>query len=344
MNAIEIDLKKSNIDWNSVVKSVSEGTIYQTTYWADYVKGNDGVNPLFFIVQDDDGKILGSLLAHEETIFRRFLKYGVLGNLLFKMANKRKTALTWHYGPLIYDKSRFDEIFSTLLKKVEASARERRMLFLKNISFPIHGDDIYFKRAEKIFHEQNFNDSQNVTIFVPLAKDEDALWKSLKNSARKVLKKTDEGSLEIGPLKKEELEEYYSLLRESRRRVGIEMPPTYPNRYMWEAMNKDGNHLDVFSVRKDGRLLAAIGITCFNGIVFETGPAQANFCLQNRIYANDILKWEVIKRYSKESRVYDLSGIPREIKSEKERGQAQFKEKWGGYKVAYKYFSKSLIS
>jgi lipid II:glycine glycyltransferase (peptidoglycan interpeptide bridge formation enzyme) len=245
---------------------------------------------------------------------------------------------------LVYDKGNFNEIFISFLKGIEKIAKKQGIILLKDISYPIHGGHIYAKSAPRILLDRSFSPNERATIFVDLAKPEDALWHSLKNSARKTINKSSNSNFEIGFMGKEQLNEYYNLLCESRKRVDVELPPTYPNEAMWNGLGADSGHLKVFSVRMNGGLLAAIGIVSFNGIIFETGPAQSDYSFNAKIYANDILKWEVIKWGSKNNnRIYDLSGIPAEIKNEKHQRQRQFKEKWGDQIVRYQSYYKLLF-
>ncbi len=343
MRIIELNPKEKNIDWNGLVGSLPEGTIYQTTYWGDYIRGKEKTEPIFLIAEDDSGNIVGSLLAYETPIFSKLLKFNRLGNILFNFINKKKIAITWMYGPLIYNKNRFDEIFVSFLKEIEIIARKRGVLFLHNISYPIHGDDIYFKRAHLNFYERGFSSREKATIFVDLTADLETLWENFKNSAKKAIKKCSDPSIKIEVMVKENLKEYYNLLCESRKRVGVEIPPVYPNEMIWNNLGGEKGCLDIFCVRKDALLLGAIGGILFNGIVFETAPAQSTLSFQKKIYVNDILKWCLIKNAKlKNARLYDLCGVPSHPRNITEIKQKQFKQKWGGKEISYRFYYKCL--
>ncbi len=327
MEVREVALEQEGLDWNALVASVKEGTIYQTTYWADYIRRNEGGESVFLIARNDRGDIVGSLLAFGTVSFRWLLRYGILGGILYRLFNSKKIAMTWLYGPIVYDKERFEDVFSSLIDGVEKIAKKRGVLFLRAASYPIHGDGVYFQRAPRILSTKGFKERQMATIFLKLEKDEEELWKGLKNSARKAIKKSSSIGVDAGFLGREELKGYHDMLCESRKRVGIELPPTYPNEAMWDCLGGDDDRLKIFCVKDGGRLLAAIGITSFNGIIFETGPAQSNYSYDNKIYGNDILKWEVIKwGWENKSRLYDLSGISPEVKNEKEKGKCNLRK------------------
>jgi len=52
--------------WNSLVQSVPEGTIFQTKYWADYLKEWARVEPIYLTVRNKENKVVGILLFFKE--------------------------------------------------------------------------------------------------------------------------------------------------------------------------------------------------------------------------------------------------------------------------------------
>lgn len=329
------------IEWDSQVKSIPEGTIYQTTYWARYLESYPGAKPIFLIAQDEKGNILGSLFLYRTRYFKRLLRYGILGKMIFKLINWLLPAATWNYGPLIYEKSNFDEVFAYFIKEALRIMKKEGIFFLKDATLPIHTDEVYLKRAEKILPDFRFKSRELATIFLDFKKSADGLWNGLKNSARKAIMKNNNLDLTILSMRREDIGAYHELLLESRKRSGIELPPVYPGEIMWDELGQDRQFLQILSVNKGSKLLGAIGILSFNGIIFETGPAQSDYAFENKIYVNDILKWEIIEKgKDMNARLYDLCGIFLYPKKDKEKSLNRFKEKWGGRIVRYKSYSK----
>ena len=101
--------------WNSLIKSAPEGTIFQTTYWADYLKKWISAEPLYLVIKNRNREVVGMLLAFKEA------------NLIYHCAGKRflfpaiwflKKILpvsTFHEGPLILTSQNQPEILQTLL-------------------------------------------------------------------------------------------------------------------------------------------------------------------------------------------------------------------------------------
>lgn len=331
-------------EWDKFVKSVPEGTIYQTTYWVEYIKKKEGTKPILVVAEDEKGSLLGSLLAHEDKCFRKFLRYGLFGRFLFHLVNRKRIIITWRYGPIIYDKSNFETVFDLLLKKIEEIARKRRVLFIKDATYPIHGDAIYFEKAPGLFLKHGFSQHDRETIFVNLNRDENDIWQDFKNSARKAIRKAQEEGIDIRKIGKESLDTYSILLKESRRRSGVELPPVYPDMEMWNILGGERGILDIFAAYKNNELCGAIGILNFNGIVFEIGPAQSRYAFSSKVYTSDILKWYFIQQaHNSGFRLYDLCGISPNPRNEKERSLNQFKNKWGGSNIKYGAFTKTML-
>lgn len=337
------EINPDKINWDLLVKSVPEGSVYQTTYWAKYSQRVTDTKPIFLIALGEKDNILGSLLIYRTNSFRKFLKFGPLGRVLYKDINRLFPIATWRFGPLIYDKLNFDEIFDSILKYAIQISKKKGFLFLKDITIPIHGDSVYQLKGHTFFSNLNFRYKESATIFINLMKDEDELWHNLKNSARKSMKRNNAFDLNISSITKGELSSYYGLLVSSRRRSKIELPPNFPNNDMWEELGGTKNILEVISVKMQDELLGGIGILNFNDILFEIGPAQSDYSYKNKIYVNDLLKWHVIKKAKAYgARIYDLCGIFLNPKSEKEKKLNQFKEKWGGEKIKHRYYYKFL--
>lgn len=344
MNKITVsEVDPREINWDSLIGSVPEGTVYQTTYWARYLEKYAKIKPLFFIAKGEKNEILASLFLYRTNAFKRLLRLGVLGNLASKVINKFIPVFTWNFGPLIYDKYNYDEIFEYFIGDIIRRLSRKGMILLRQISVPIHGDREYMTKAHNILMNLNFCQKQISTILINLRKKESELWANLNHSARKAIKKTDALKLNISLMTREKADDYYRILMESRKRSRIELPPNYPNSIMWDELGGERKILNVISASKDNNLLGAIGILNFNGIIFETGPAQSDYSFKNKIYVHDMLKWLIIKNgKAMGARLYDLCGIFLNPKNEKERNLNRFKEKWGGDKFVYNRYNKFL--
>lgn len=66
------------------------------------------------------------------------------------------------------------------------------------------------------------------------------------------------------------------------------------------------------------------------------GVAHSALALERRLYAGDVIKWDVIRWAGRAGfRRYDLGGVDRAPLDTKAAGIRQFKEKWGGDLAEY---------
>ena len=129
------------------------------------------------------------------------------------------------------------------------------------------------------------------TFLIDLSQDKNALWSGLSHVARRVIKKCEAQHIIVERIKTEEdFKKYYKLLLETRKRLGLGMPPCFPNKLMMGSLQNKGT-IEVFVAKKEGKWLSALGIIGFNGVITEMAVAQSNFSLKNKIYSNDLIKW-----------------------------------------------------
>ena len=105
--------KLSPRNWDQLVASVPEGTIYQTTRWAQFIKQYVGGEP-FFITVHQDTNIVGLLLIHKEGLHQQFLKLYFGATLTVPLSKYLFPTLTWRYGPLVLDKQNTSGILNEI--------------------------------------------------------------------------------------------------------------------------------------------------------------------------------------------------------------------------------------
>ena len=87
--------------------------------------------------------------------------------------------------------------------------------------------------------------------------------------------------------------------------------------------------------------VASITISYFNGYLVEQGISRSILDIENKLYAQELLRWEVIK-WGKQNngRFYDFAGINPEGRTPKEEGIFRNKKKWGGNLINYRTYFK----
>jgi lipid II:glycine glycyltransferase (peptidoglycan interpeptide bridge formation enzyme) len=340
---IKIEVKKEvdKEEWNSLVASVPEGCIFQTTYFAEYLKHSNRITPFYLIAKDEDGEIVGILLCFKSSLAQDFFLHKHLSNFIIPLAKRLMSIISWHYGPVVLDKGNLLEIINIFLKEVDSLAKKENAYLIKNVTFPIYNRSIDFEMIKICFEENGFTTKKWATFLVDLKQPIDTIWKNLKGGAtRTPIRKSLRHGICVRIAKEEDLADYLKILREFRNRAKLGLPPVYPNREMWDIFTEN-NNLKIFLAEKEQNLLAAVPILIYNGMAIQFALARSDFCYNHRIDANDLLQWKVIKFCNgKGYKVYDLVGVSPNPKSDAEKGIYFFKSKWGGEYVEYYMHSK----
>ena len=180
---IKINILQEPIkDWNSLIRSVPEGTIFQTTYWADYMKENSIDEPIYLIAINGNDEIVGLLLL---------VKTSLIPSRFFgKMRMYILSSYFTYYGPLILDKENEELILEKFIEKLNRFARKNHSYSFENIFPPIHGA-LNHEKTTKIYASSKFNATKKSTFLIDLSQDENILWTNIKKNARKAIRKCE---------------------------------------------------------------------------------------------------------------------------------------------------------
>lgn len=333
---IEVSESVDEKQWNSLVKSVPEGTVYQTTYWADFMKEYLKVEPIYLTVKNEDGDTVGAML-----MFKRGHGYGTFFERPFDfitmpLLRKFFPEYTWMYSPIIFDKMHTKETLNFILKEVDKIAKKSFGFSSVNSVIPPYHGDLSMELVDSAFTNAGYTAKPWATFLVDLTQDTEVLWKNLKKTGRKAVKRAEKQGVHVERVKdEEELHDYYMLLKESRDRLGFRTHSFANFSIMWKHLRKN-NCMEVFIAKQADKMIAGLGIIHFNGVLSEIAAAQSNYATENKIYGGDMIKWEIIKwGHENGHRIYDLQGFNPNAEDEKEKGIYQFKEKWGGRYVKY---------
>ncbi|HOU36868.1 MAG TPA: GNAT family N-acetyltransferase [Candidatus Omnitrophota bacterium] len=328
--------------WNSLVRSVPEGTVFQTTYWADYVGSTGYCTPYFCSVKDGDA-YKAVLLFWVEGVNARVRPENKIVGMLGAIAQRMRLSYGyWFYGPLVLDRADAANVLAELLDEVDRFCRTNKLVTMRNIAEPIHDPAAYAgDHASAVYNARAFTRIERATLFMDLRTDVDTAWSRLKKSTRKDVSSCEKHSLTAGLLSADELDEYRAVISENVRRVRADFPPYYPDINMWNALRGAENCLEVMAIKKDGRIMAGAGILDFNGILCHMTSCQTDESYFKKINVNDLLTWEIAKwGISRKRRLYDLTGIPLRPKDRKEQGLRNFKMKWSENIRVYNAYDK----
>ncbi len=316
-------------NWDDVVSSVPEGSIFQSAAWGRYLR-RMGHEVFYLLARDATGLAVGSLLAFGEN--RRSDDRGGEGKPMTRVVKRLSAclfpALRFIGGPLVYDRDRLDEVNDAIILEVNRLGRRRRV-------FQVHGTAPFHGGHQLSSSWTTTASSQWATCLIDLRLPKEQLWKNLHRSARKSVRRAREQGV-VGRRMEDggEIGSYLRLLHQTRHDLGLDMPPAYPDETMWESLGTTG-HLQIFFAEIDGRLCHGLGVLVFNGVLYEIGVARDVAGLVGA-GAGDIVKWDIIRwGTATGQREYDLAGVSPNPLDAKEEGIRRYKEKFGGAYVEY---------
>lgn len=334
---ISIDTRMDASIWDCLLEGSADGNIFQSSRWAAYLCARKSTSH-YYLTARHNGRVVGSLLFSKDYAGSWRLARGpwparALARRLFPL-------ITWMEGPIIYDKENSGPILLSIVEAVRKFAAAQGLGRITGMTFPVEQSLKYKELIISNTSGRRMAFDGRATIMVNLEKTEVELWRALKSSAKKALAKCGEDGVSIRLAENDgDIERYVRMLKETRKRLGLPMPPLYPDEVMWNKLHKAGN-MELFLAEKDGMFLAGLGLLIFNRRMMEIGSAQSTLSLRKRFYPNDAIKWAIIK-WGAENKIrrYDLAGVATSPVDTKERGIRQFKEKWGGRYTEYAFVS-----
>lgn len=191
------------------------------------------------------------------------------------------------------------------------------------------------------FEETGFEKKEWATFIINSSEPVEKLLENVDKSARKIVRRTEEKGVVVKLAESDkELKEYYSLLRSERKTQGFSTVPFWLVKAQWDLLHP--SNYQIFLAMKDGKLLAGMGVIFQDGYMIEVASALSVEARKEHIYANDLIKWNVIKwAHENGIKYYDLAGVdPNSKPGSKEEGIFKFKQKWGGKQFKQFFFSK----
>ncbi len=311
--------------WDAFLLQNELGTFYQTALYADYAEKESGLKP-FFLRAEENGIAQGQLLLLKGSRFQSLLANLPLHSVSTKIARTLLPSFTWVYGPAAQNG---DAAYALLEKAVGISKGKTGACSPHPLSD--------FGGA---FARNGFKASKWATFLVDLRESEESLWGKVDNAARKLVNRTLEQVDVVQVQSEADYDAYHAVVNENRRRNKV-VQYRY-SQSMWKTWREnDCGAVFIAKEKAGGRMLAGLGISSFNGYVNEWGAGTSSYAIENHVYAQDAIKWSVIKwAREKGFRYYDLTGVNPAPANEKEKGIFRFKEKWGGKLVEYGVYTR----
>ena len=313
--------------WNGLVQSNPEGTIYQTTQYAEFVSRYYAALPFFIVVQEN-GAVQGQLVLFRMGRFpdrdaarpwRDYVKTPI--NRLFPV-------FRWDGGPLVLEPAKHRDVISVLLEEVNRLARRQRVFSLEHGAFPVEHGESPLSEAPSGFEQTQWG-----TFVVDLTRPSDVCWDRLKGVARTSIRRAMKMGVEVT----DATHAVASLARCELAHSTAHRLSAWPEAFwstLHEVLGPQGYR--VLGAEYRGRTIAFIPFLVFGASMHLLKPVQDPQCKADKIPAGDLLMWEAIQlgRQLGLAR-FDLSGVSPAPATDAERGILSFKSKWSGDYVRY---------
>ena len=318
--------------WNGHLGGAPHASVYQTFQWASYMEEYFGHGPRFLVCTDADDKIRGMLLLFRSAPQHDLFLERPFGRMAVKALKSAFPVYTWQQGPVLLGASEdWPEVLRLMLEEVKKLCERRR---IGKFTLPMGVDQLL-----PVDDVQGFAYSAWATYLIDLEKPKEDLWRSLRGSARKAVKKAERDGITVETVDGEsgrlELQEFRKASLESR---GTRCPSAESLlvRYRWL---KEIDAEDIYVAKHGDRVVNSLGIWRFNGCLHEFGSNQSPFGRERGLYGGDLIKWRIIEKESdRGARSYDLCGVNPQPATAKEQSIAQFKKKWGGEYAEYRVY------
>jgi len=173
--------------------------------------------------------------------------------------------------------------------------------------------------------------TDKITMYLPLAPDPDALWKSLKSEIRNRVRKAEKARISVSDGGPELLDAFYSVWTVRMRQLGT---PCYPKRLFQGIIDAFAGNTRIFLVYLGQLVIGGAFVYCYNGLVQMRWVATLTE--HNYLSPNVLLYWAVINHYClADASCFDFG------RSTVGSTQHEFKRRWGAQAIQlnYQYWS-----
>jgi hypothetical protein len=314
--------------WNGLVHSNPQGTIYQTTQYAEFVRRYYRAQPSF-IVAEENGAVAGQLVLFRMGRFPDRDAARPWRDHVKTPINRLLRVFRWYGGPLVFEPAERMNVLSAILDHVNLLARRQQVVRLEHGALPFDEGGSILPAVPKGFEQTEWG-----TFLIDLTQPNDVCWGRLKgNSARRSVRR----AMKLG-VRVTDATGAADLLAQCDLAHGAAYHLAAWPEAFWstlrDALGPQGYH--VLAAEHNGRLVAFAPFLVFGRTMHLLKPVQDPQCKADKVPAGDLLIWEAIRFGQRLGLAqFDLAGVSPVPTSEAERGIWFFGSKWGGAYVTY---------
>ena len=272
-------------------------------------------NPIFIVIEDNESKIQGILLAVIQKEHS-----GILG-----IFSSRSIIIG---GPIVLNNN--IEVLDQLLKKYNEKVKHKAIYSqFRNLR--------EFSSEEKVvFEKHGYKYEPHLDIVHNLIKPIEEQWMALHKGRRKNIRRAERMGLIFRKMQNEsEFEKAYQLVKGTYKRVKLPLPDKSLFFESYRVLIENGI-FKVFVAVYDNEIIATRMVLCYNNSIYDWYAGADNQHLDK--YPNDFLLWKIIEWGSKNKfKYFDFGGAG---KPGIPYGVRDYKLKFGGKLVEYGRFEK----
>jgi len=320
------------LSWDRRVRQCLGGGFRQTSMYAQY-KNRWKESPLYFVARDEDGTIVGQLLAICGSPWGWGLERRPLSSVTLPFARWIAPHLYWHEGPLVFKTVRYREVLHALLCAVVREARSRRFLVAGGqLSHFVQEPEKEQALLQEIASGLAISTETRFTLAVDLTNPCEKLWSNVRKEARTKVRKAQKQGVEIEEIGSDYqlLQRAYEVVTETAQRNGV-MPLAFEDfKDSYEYHSRIGVERSFLSVF-EGHPVSYQKVVYYNGNALLGGVSYSDFSRERRLYGNDLMQWYIIEQGHIDGwRWLDFGGAEPNSPDLKMQGIYKFKAKWGG--------------
>jgi len=346
-NIIVTSERVSENRWNDALQSAGvDGTLFQSTYWAEYLRQVQGDQPIYLLSEDKKGNINGLLLA-VQSCYGKFPVYnwghfesarGSIIRKLYKTAlekvfEKMLPFIYWQNGPVIIrqflpegNSHEHEIIYRCLVEKILSIVNSRNIYAIK-LARPS-----YFMDHPELMSFYGFEKRRMGTILLDLIQPIESIWRSIGRKNRSGIKKAEKVLTFSEVRSLAELKDFYRIYVQTIKRQKAKPYVFSHFESLWNFFSPLGK-IHVFTAYFRGKPVAVHMCLAYNNLIHTIISGDSDFARAKKIPVNDAMCWHIIKwAHDRGFQYFDLSGSFL-YKIDAGDGKAlslfKYKSKWG---------------
>ena len=322
----------TNVDsknWNNDLLKSTYSTSYQTV---EYLTSNlENITPIFIHVVNTNDEIVGQLglriidstVMYSSPLFQRYSK--IISNIAKRMI--------WVHGPIIHSKNIEERknILTEILKEVNQVSEKYDVVFIEGQTSPC--DFLIGEDYQKIFSNNGYTKLDSRSFLADLNLTSDELWSNVSKKARGDVNRAKRREIQTKVLETmDEISDFVSLNKEWAKAKDLTITNPEKQKEIFWKNHKSGVE-KILLAYKESKLIAGLGLGCFNKIV-HTNFVISSYDIETNL-GGTLLTWYAVEwAKTNNFKIYDFSGggVAASLLS--------YKKKWGGKETPYYIFRK----